>query len=152
MVDQRETHLRLWQEERADVRQRLLLAVIASAACVVAAGVVLGLMILATTSAPEYRDAMGALVPGSFVLMALGGAGWALVTMCRRDVSEHQRRAELLQRELVLPAAVQVRALAPMSVSARGVPQSGEGLLACLMFTHWGVILSGLIALVVSAP
>ncbi|GAA1658852.1 hypothetical protein GCM10009679_75150 [Saccharothrix algeriensis] len=152
MVDrsgvQQDQYLRLWQEERADIRQRLLLAAVCSAACLVAAGLLLGLTLLAVVG--EGRDdALGALVPAAFTLMGLGGAGWAVVAMCRRDVAEHHRRAAQLQRTLPLPVDVQLQELTPpgMPRPQGRRPQSGQGLLTSLYFVHSGVFLSGLIAL-----
>ncbi|BCJ73973.1 hypothetical protein CS0771_35170 [Catellatospora sp. IY07-71] len=146
-------YLRLWQEERADIRQRLLLAAVCSAACLVAAGLVLGLAVLAVVGASP-DDARDALLPAAFTLMGLGGAGWAVVTMCHRDVAEHHRRAAQLQRTLPLPVDVQLQELPPPGTirfqQPGQRPQSGHGLLTSLYFIHWGVLLSGLIALFVS--
>lgn len=151
---QQDQYLRLWQEERADIRQRLLLATVCSAACLVAAGLLLGLTVLAVVGASR-GDARDALLPAAFTLMGLGGAGWALVAMCHRDVAEHHRRAAQLQRTLPLPVDVQLQELPPpgkIRFQQEGQrQQSGHGLLTSLYFVHWGVLLSGLIALLASA-
>ncbi|MEV4415032.1 hypothetical protein [Catellatospora sp. NPDC049609] len=146
---QQDLYLRLWQEERADIRQRLLLAVVCSAACLVAGGLLLGLALVAVVG-QDAADAMGVLIPAAFTLMGLGGAGWAVVAMCRRDIAEHHRRAAQLQRTLPLPVDVQLQELPPPRSRTGPRPQSGQGLLTSLHFVHWGVFLCGLTALLVA--
>ena len=144
--------LRLWQEEREQIRHRLRLAVTWSAACLAAAVTLCGLLLVAEAAEPSpLRSATGGANAMAGVILALiGGLGVGVVMVVRSEVETHRRRSEALFAEFALPAADRDRLLQ----GNRGMYSSADGevmLTVPLLAAHWATVLGGVVALFVGA-
>ncbi|MEU8004573.1 hypothetical protein AB0B66_25725 [Catellatospora sp. NPDC049111] len=147
-----ELNLRLWQEEREQIRHRLRLAVTWSAACLAATVTLCGLLLVAEAAAPSRprSAADGASALAGVILVLLGGLGVAVVMVVRSEVETHRRRAEALFAEFALPTEDRAR----LPQGNRGVYSTAHGevlLTAPLLTAHGFVVLGGVVALLVGA-
>lgn len=143
--------LRLWQEERAQIRHRLRVAVTWSAACLAAAVVLCGLLLVAEAAeTSRLRSAAdGATALAGVILAVIGGLGVAVVMVVRSEVETHRRRAEALFAEFALPAGDRTQLLQ----GNRGVYSTADGevmLTAPLLAAHWATVIGGVVALFVA--
>lgn len=102
-MDLRELYLRLWLEERAQIRHRRQLALLFSAGCLVGDAVILGLLML-SDEASSRLPTDSSLVWSAIAVAVLGGLGLAMVTTCRWDIEQHRERAARLHAGLVATA------------------------------------------------
>ncbi|GAA1417475.1 hypothetical protein GCM10009662_69530 [Catellatospora coxensis] len=144
--------LRLWQEEREQIRHRLRLAVTWSATCLAAAVVLCGLLLVAEAAEPTRLSsaADGASALAGVILALIGGLGVAVVMVVRSEVETHRRRAEALFAEFALPAEDRAR----LPQGNRGVYNTADGevmLTAPLLAAHWATVIGGVVALFAGA-
>lgn len=145
--------LRLWQEEREQIRHRLRIAVTWSAACLAAAVVLCGLLLVADAAeSSRLRSAAdGATALAGVILAVIGGLGVAVVMVIRSEVETHRRRAEALFAEFALPAEDRARLLQ----GNRGFYSTAHGevmLTAPLLAAHWATVIGGFVALLIAIP
>ncbi|WP_144125825.1 hypothetical protein [Catellatospora sichuanensis] len=140
--------LRLWQEERAQIRHRLRVAATWSAACLGASALLFGLSLLAEAINREWPVGGGTAVAG-LAMIVIGGLGIGVVTVVRSEVETHRRRAEALFAEFALPADDRARLLQ----DNRGAYNTADRevmLTVPLLAAHWIVIIGGLLALLIA--
>lgn len=139
---QREVFLQLWREEREQIRHRLRLAVLWSAACLIGAVFVVGVLVLAGREISReysFSDVSGPAVTAAVTLVVLGALGLAHVTACRRDAAEHTEHADAFLRQLDVP-----RSEVPRD------PAAASRVTAILLLAHLTVLGAGLLLALLS--
>ncbi|MBV1850239.1 hypothetical protein [Catellatospora tritici] len=97
-MDEREFHLRLWQEERAALLGAQRLATLWSAAGLLVYGLVAAMLILAGRDLGKhyhFSPAVGPTVGAAMVFLATGVFSVFVVGYCLRDASRHSKRSEV---------------------------------------------------------
>lgn len=137
--------LRLWQEERTQIRHRLSIATTWSAVCLGAAAVLFGLMLVGGAVNRAQRAGLTGLA-----MILIGGLGILVVWLVRTEVEPHRRRAEALFAEFALSADDRARLL-PDNQGAQHTADREVMLTVPLLWAHWTVVAGGMLALILTA-